>query len=139
MRFTVKRRRQPPPVIIISLIDILMVLLIFVMVTTTFRDQPAVRLVLPESKQKPKPGATDSAVIVTVTKQSPPFYFGKVPVTLDKLTAELNAAVEKNPQVSLAIRADTEAQFGQVVRVIDAGTAAQIKSFSYFLQKAIEP
>ena len=137
----VKKRRQTPPVIIISLIDILIVLLIFLMVTTTFREQPAVKLVLPESKQKPKPGATDSAVIVTVTKQAqaPYFYVGKLPVTRDRLQSELNAAVQRNPQVSLAIRADTEAQFGRVVEVVEAGTAAQIKSFSYFLHEAIQP
>ena len=139
MRFIVKKRRQTPPVIIISLIDILIVLLIFLMVTTTFREQPAVKLVLPESKQKPKPGATDSAVIVTVTKQAPYFYLGKLPVTFDKLQTELSAAAERNPQVSLAIRADTEAQFGRIVKVVDAGTAAQIKSFTYFLHEAIQP
>ena len=37
--------------IIISLIDILIVLLIFLMVTTSFKQFPAVKLTLPESRQ----------------------------------------------------------------------------------------
>ena len=51
MRFFPKQRRRPPAIIIVALIDILIVLLIFLMVTTTFKQQPALKLVLPESKE----------------------------------------------------------------------------------------
>lgn len=81
MRFTVRRRRQPPAVIIVSLIDIMIVLLIFLMVTTTFKDAPALRLTLPESKQTElKPGANENPpLIVTITTNQPYFYLGKIP------------------------------------------------------------
>ena len=139
MRFAVKKKRQPPAVIIISLIDILMVLLIFLMVTTTFREQPAIKLVLPISKQKPKPGATESGMIVTITKQAPFLYLGKQPITFDKLQAELTAAVQRNPAVTVAIRADTEAHVGVLMQVRDAASAANVAEASIFTQKAIAP
>src|SRR5262249_47724727 len=59
MKFSNRKRRQAPTIIIISLIDILIVLLIFLMVTTTFKQQPALKLVLPESRQA-KQGTADS-------------------------------------------------------------------------------
>src|SRR5262245_15364295 len=139
MRFMVKKKRQPPAVIIVALIDILIVLLIFLLVTTTFRDQPAVKLVLPTSKEKPKPGAMETGLIVTITKEPPFLYLGKRPVMEDKLQAELNAAVQRNPQVSLAIRADTDAPFGQFWKVRDAAAVANFKDVSIFIDKEIKP
>ena len=57
MRFYVRKRRQAPSVIIVALIDILIVLLIFLMVTSTFKQQPVLKLALPESSQAQKTGA----------------------------------------------------------------------------------
>jgi len=83
MQFIARKRRSTPIIIIISLIDVLLVLLIFLMVTTTFKQQPSVRLRLPESKQA-KPGATENALVVTITKQGT-MYLKTEPVTLDSL------------------------------------------------------
>ena len=136
MRFSERKRRQPPAVIIVSLIDVLMVVLIFLMVTTTFRTQPSVRLTLPESKQS-KEGAGDQGVIVvTIAKVEPHLYLETVAVTYDRLQAELKARATKNPAVVLAIRADQDAPFGQIVKVMDAAKTAGIKSVSAFTQKA---
>src|SRR5438034_3172240 len=46
------------------------------------------------------------------------------PVTLDKLQEELKTHVAQNPKISLSIRADTDAPFGQIVKVMDAARAA---------------
>jgi biopolymer transport protein ExbD len=126
MRFTSRKRRQPPAVIIISLIDILIVLLIFLMVTTTFRQQPAVKLALPESKQSEK-GASEGTVVVTVAKTEPHLFLGTRPITLDRLQQELATNAVHNPELALSIRADMDAPFGQIVRVMDAAKAARIK------------
>ncbi len=40
--------------------DVLIVLLIFLMVTTTFKQQPSLRLALPESSQAQKEGANEN-------------------------------------------------------------------------------
>jgi biopolymer transport protein ExbD len=125
MQFTTRKRRQTPTVIIISLIDVLIVVLIFLMVTTTFKKQPAVKLVLPDSSQ-PKTGASEDGLVVTIPKQGP-LYLGKDPVTPEKLKEALIEAVRANPKTTLSIRADTDAPFGQVVKVMDAAKAANIK------------
>src|SRR4051812_8473346 len=116
MQFSVRKRRQAPAVIIISLIDVLIVVLIFLMVTTTSKQQPAVKLVLPESKQS-KPGASENALIITIPNKGP-ISLGVSPVTLEELQKRLTDAVQKNPETSLSIRADTDAPFGQIIKVM---------------------
>src|SRR5689334_24392295 len=104
MKFSAKKRRQAPTIIIISLIDILIVLLIFLMVTTTFKQQPALKLVLPESRQA-KQGAADTehSLVVTVAKQEPYYHFGRTPVTADRLQQELSASAAKDPDLNLSV------------------------------------
>ena len=127
MQFIARKRRQPPPIIIISLIDILIVLLIFLMVTTTFKQQPALKLALPESKQA-KPGASDAPLVVTIAQQEPYYYLGARPVTLDRLQQELASRVARNPKISISLRADANAQLQQILKVMDAARAANIKT-----------
>jgi biopolymer transport protein ExbD len=134
MQFATHRRRQAPTVIIVSLIDVLIVVLIFLMVTTTFKQQPAISLALPESKQA-KSGAKENNLIVTVPKQGP-LYLEKDPVTFEALAQKLVEAKNSNPQITLAIRADTETPVGQLVKIMDAAEAAHIKVASVFTKAA---
>jgi biopolymer transport protein ExbD len=135
MQFKSRKRRQAPTIIIVSLIDVLIVMLIFLMVTTTFRQQPALKLALPESKQ-PKQGVAEARLIVTIAKQEPFFYLGPRPVTLDKLQTELALSAKKDPAISLSLSADAGAPFGQIVKVMDAAKAAGIKSVNAFTKGA---
>jgi len=126
MQFTSRKQRATPTVIIVSLIDVLTVVLIFLMVTTTTKQQPAVKLALPESKQA-KSGATENSLIVTVAKQGP-LFLGKEAITIQKLEERLKDAVTKNPKTTLSIRADTDAPFGTIIKVLDAAKEAKITS-----------
>lgn len=138
MRFITRKRRRPPTVIIVSLIDILIVLLIFMMVTTTFKQHPAVRLVLPEARSGHE-GATEDQIVVTITAEPPHFYIGQKVVTLDQLTAELVSRAARDPNAALTIRADTAAPWGKVVNVMDAARAAKIKNVSARIKPAGQP
>src|SRR5690242_2322258 len=117
MKFSNRKRRQAPTIIIISLIDILIVILIFLMVTTTFKQQPALKLVLPESKQA-KQGASDNKhnLVVTIAKQEPFYHLGRYPITVDHLQQELASSAAKDPEVSLSVQADTDAPWGKVLK-----------------------
>ena len=139
MNFIVRKRRAPPAVIIVSLIDVLIVLLIFLMVSTTFKQYPAVKLKLPESKQAEQVGGGPVPLIVTVTKEPPHLYVGTKSVTDDELHNELLGRAKANPGLTLALRADTEAPFGQVLKVMDAANAAKIKDIQSFTQPGIKP
>jgi biopolymer transport protein ExbD len=125
MHFTQHKRRRAPSVIIVSLIDVLLVVLIFLMVTTTFKKaESALRITMPESKQA-KPGAADpKAVVVGVASNAPYYFLADQPVTLDRLQKELAAATEKNPQVTVTIKADKMAPVGEFMKVLDAAKAA---------------
>jgi biopolymer transport protein ExbD len=138
MQFTTRKRRQTPMVIIVSLIDVLIVVLIFLMVTTTFKQQPALKVILPKSNQ-PKAGASaNDALIITIPK-SGPLYFKQDPVTFAALQQRLKAAVAANPNLTLAIRADTDAPFGQVVKVRDAANEANIKTVNAWVDTTLKP
>jgi biopolymer transport protein ExbD len=129
MRFTTRKRRQAPAVIIISLIDILIVLLIFLMVTSTFKQFPAVKLTLPEAGAvKEGSTATNQTLVVTISKSAPHFYLNTRPVTLTKLQEELIAAAARNTNAVVAVRGDKEAQWEQVIQVIQAANAAKIRN-----------
>ena len=136
MRFVTHKRRQAPAVIIISLIDVLIVLLIFMMVTSSFKQTPALRLALPESKQPRQGTSSDAAIVVTIAKSEPRFYLDQNLVTFQRLEDELTARAKKNPKITLSIRADTEAPWGQVIRVMDAAKKANIKSINGFTKPA---
>ena len=136
MRFTTHKRRRAPSVIIVSLIDVLLVVLIFLMVTTTAKKvEPALRLNLPQSKEA-QPGATESKpFVVQVTTNYPYFFIGDRAVTLDGLQSALTAAVKKDPQLKVAVKADKQAPFGEIVKVIDASKLAQVGSLNFITEK----
>jgi biopolymer transport protein ExbD len=141
MRFYVRKRRQAPAVIIVALIDVLIVLLIYLMVTTTFKQQPALRLALPESSQAQKTGAHENAPLVVSIDPKGNLRLGTEgkPVTVDRLREELLAAAAKTPDLRLAISADTTAPFGQIVRVMDAAKEAGIKIVNAFTKEPTKP
>src|SRR5271163_3215934 len=99
MRFLVRKRRNAPAVIIVALIDVLIVLLIYLMVTTTFKQQPALRLALPESTHAQKTGAREDAPLVVSIDTKGVFRVGldAKPVTAERMKDELLAAAAKTP------------------------------------------
>jgi biopolymer transport protein ExbD len=137
MRFTTQKRKRTPTVIIVSLIDVLLVVLIFLMVTTTAKKvEPVLKLSLPQSKEA-KPGATETPpFIVQVTTNYPYFFVGNRAVTFDGLQSELADAVKKDPQLKVAVKADKQAPFGEIVKVIDASKFAQVGSLNFVTEKA---
>jgi biopolymer transport protein ExbD len=129
MRFFVHKRRSAPAVIIVALVDVLIVLLIFLMVTTTFKQQSALKLKLPESSQAQKTGATNNPPFVVNIDNKGNYLLekGKV-VPFEQFRTELLKQAAKNPQLVLAINADSNAPWGKIVNVRDVAAEAKIKS-----------
>jgi biopolymer transport protein ExbD len=138
MRFYLRKRRQAPAVIIVALIDILIVMVIFLMVTTTVKQQPALKLALPESSHAEKTGAQELPPLVVTIDPQGNMRLGAegMPVTADRLRTELIANLEKKPDLKLAISADKTAPFGQIVKVMDAAKEAKIKTINAFIKEA---
>lgn len=138
MHFTSARpRHRAPSVIIVSLIDVLLVVLIFLMITTTFKKaEPILKLALPESKQA-KPGVSDTKpFVVFISAKAPYFYLGEKPVTMDRLQAELTAAVQKEPHLKVQIKADKNSPVGESIKLIDAAKLANAGSIDFVTEKA---
>jgi biopolymer transport protein ExbD len=141
MRFLLRKRKHTPTVIIVALIDVLIVLLIFLMVTTTFKQQPAIKIALPESSQSQKAGADEKAPLLVSIDSKGTLRMGNdsQPVTEDRLKTELVARVEKEPDLKLSISADKAAPFGQIIKVMDAAKAANIKMVNAFTLETPKP
>jgi biopolymer transport protein ExbD len=142
MRFFVRKRHSAPAVIIVALIDVLIVLVIFLLVTATFKQQePALKLVLPQSSHAQQAGTGDDTTLVVSIDAKGGFRFGDQgrPVTEEQLRVQLLTSVAKQPNVKLALRADKTAPFGQIVKVIDLAKDAKIKSLSTYTEKPGKP
>ncbi len=141
MQFRAHRRRQAPTVIIVALIDVLIVLLIFLMATTTFKQQPSLRLALPESSQAHKTGANEQAPLIIAIDDKGNLRMGadSRPVTPEQLKSELLSEMEKKPELKVAIAADKSAPFGEILKVMDAAKAANIKIVNAFAKEAPKP
>jgi biopolymer transport protein ExbD len=113
------------------------------MVTTTFKQQAALRLALPESSQSQKTGASETAPAVVVIDANGGLRLLKgndpLPITDERLKAELLALVAKNPDQKLAISADKQAPFGQIIKVMDAAKEAKIKMVNAFTKEPGAP
>ncbi len=141
MNFSGRKRRRAPSIIIVSLIDVLLVVLIFLMVTTAFKETPAFKVTLPETTQQaPKAGVTENPpLIITITTNAPHFYLGKIAMTFDRLKAEMTQRAKENPRLVIALRADDQSAYGNVVKVTEAAQAAQVREIRTFLKPGIKP
>ena len=133
MRFLVRKRRNAPTVIIVALVDVLVVLLIFLMVTTTFRQQPTLKLQLPKTSQAVKPGATtnDLPFIVSITASNAILVGAdRMPIQLDKLKTLLQQQATNSPTFRLVIDADKTAHWDRIVGVMEIASELNIKTVS---------
>jgi len=134
MRFHTRKRRSPV-IIIVSLIDILAILLIFFIVTTTFRkDQPRLKINLPESKSAEAVAQGKQEPLVLQVRSAEEITLGDEPVALGSLADALIRARTAAPDRPVAMQADRDAPFGVVVKVLDALKLAGIKNIPTFTQ-----
>jgi biopolymer transport protein ExbD len=133
MKFAVRKRRAPL-IIIVSLVDILIILLIFFVVSTTFKkDQPEVKINLPESKTAQKqPGELEHA-IVSIDQNDELKLDGKA-----MNVEELEPAVRDLPEArksTLVLQADKKASFGTIIKVMDALKLAGVRNLPAFTRE----
>lgn len=145
MKFYTRKRRMPA-VIIVSLIDILAILLIFVIVTTTFKSsQSEIVFKLPESKSaEPVQGTAEPKILMIdpsgdITFEGEKFTFDStddnmVKSQMAKLTARLVELKKKIPDAHFALQGASDANFGKIIKVIDAFKDADIKNLPAFME-----
>lgn len=116
------------------MIDILAILLIFFIVTTTFkRDQPQVKINLPESTTAQAASAEQSPILVSIDSEGAVFLDDQ-PITTAQLVREIATRKEQQPGRGFAMRADQQAPFGAVVSVMDAFKANGVRNLPTFTE-----
>ena len=60
-------------------------------------------------------------------------------MTLDRLQNELLSAVKRDPQLKVSIKADKQAPWGEVIKIIDAAKVANVASINAFTEKPALP
>mgnify|MGYP000851939560 CR=1 FL=1 len=132
MRFHTRQRRLPG-INIVPLIDILTLMLIFFLITTTFkRAQPAVQIDLSESEHGVA-ADTSLPVIINVARDNAVFLDAK-PVKVEELAGALKGILDSKPESKFALNADRVADFGVIVKVLDAFKDAGIKDVPAFTE-----
>lgn len=106
------------------LVDVMLVLLVIFMVTAPILQQ-GVSVSLPKVKAAPLLGE-ERQLVVTVNPQGQVF-LNDTPVKLEELGGKLTAILRLQPQKQVYLRADQNARYGEVMRVIAAVKSAGVE------------
>ncbi len=132
MRFY-QRQRRKPTISIVSLIDILTIVLIFFVVTTTFRrEEPTVKIELPESSQAEAKKEAPPNVIYVDAQQN--IFLNTTPVTIHELTEAITRMKQTQNDLDIAMRASKDAPFSIIIAVMDAAKKAGISNLPTFTE-----
>jgi biopolymer transport protein ExbD len=115
MQFHEKKRRKVI-INITSLIDVLFLLLIFFMVSSTFVEQPGMKLELPESKSSSTEKIKELILEINADLS---MVLNQEPVTMEELEQKFKALLPSLEEKSLVLKADKNVPHGTVVKVMD--------------------
>ncbi len=101
---------------VVPLVDVVLVLLIIFMITAPLLYR-GIDIRLPQSAANTI--TPDERVIVSVTKEQR-IYVDKEEVTPEQLESVLTRLHDRNPDVTIYLRADRTIAYGTVIRVMDA-------------------
>ena len=114
--FNAPQRRRRPTINITPLIDVMFLLLIFFMVSSTFREDWAIDITLPQAQSATSQEVTSHEVVVD---RLGVVYFQGEPMTPEELRRALGEVLAEDAGATIVLRADDQADFGRVLRVID--------------------
>lgn len=115
MKLLVKERRKVI-INITSLIDVLFLLLIFFMVSSTFLEQPGMKLELPETKSHAQEKIENLVLEITANEQM--ILNGKITISAD-LEQHIKELLPTLKEKTLILKADKHVTHGKVVKVMD--------------------
>ncbi|HHT9118546.1 MAG TPA: ExbD/TolR family protein [Candidatus Hypogeohydataceae bacterium YC38] len=109
---------------ITSLVDMLFLLLIFFVITSTFVEQPNIKLELPSTKHVEASKFED--IILNISKEGR-LYLQNQPIGVAELEAVLRSRVAERGDTALVLRADKEVPYGVVIGVMDVARSVGLK------------
>ena len=121
-----KELEAGPAVELTPVIDMVFLLLIFFLVATTFsQEERQIPIALPEAETGQPISMALRELVITVESEGGVTLSGRA-VTLDELRGIVTEAVERNSEQKVSVRADREAEYGLVARVLDICRVAGI-------------
>lgn len=123
MRLQARPRRQAA-INITSLIDVIFMLLLFFMITSTFLEQPGIRLELPAAKSA---SVTEPQEVVLSVDRGGGLFLNRRPLKLEDLEAEIRKVLPGMKDGALVLKADQEVAHGMVVRIMDLAKRGGVK------------
>ena len=112
-----------------SMTDIIFLLLIFFVISSTMSSPNDIKINLPQSKAT----STTKSVIAKVSIDAQGNYFIAVgggqpnPIAADALEAEIMGLVEKDSSTYIALHADQDIAYKEVVKVLDIANQHKLK------------
>ena len=116
MNFRPRKKGRGLIINVTSLIDVMFLLLIFFMVSSTFKNQPAINLVLPRSATASE--TVDTPAILFLTTEGE-VYLNDTLVDKETLATRLKEMHDETSEDRMVLRADQNASHGRVVALID--------------------
>ncbi len=116
MNFRPQKKGRGLIINITTLIDVMFLLLIFFMVTSTFKNQPAINLVLPRSATASE--TVDTPAILFLSAEGV-VYLNDTLIDLETLAGRLKKMHDDTGEDRMVLRADEKAAHGDVVELID--------------------
>lgn len=123
MEFRPKRNIKPV-INIAPIVDVLFLLLIFFMVTSTFVEQPNIKLELPKTKYSET--TRIEMLVLTISRDGEMFLRGE-PILKSNLEKELRRAILDTGEETLVLKADRWIPYGEVINVMDHAKGAGFK------------
>lgn len=115
MQFKEKKRRRTM-INITSLIDVMFILLIFFMVSSSFIEQPGMKLELPTIQSKEVARVEN---LVMHISQEGLIFLGEKQVTLENLATEIEVMIPNIKEKTLVLKADQKTEHGFIVQIMD--------------------
>ena len=115
MQFKEKQKKKTG-LNITSLIDVMFILLIFFMVSSSFVEQPGMKLELPAMQSQEVAKVEKMALFVSKDGE---LFLNDTPVVLDSLAAVIKQAMPNVEEKTLVLKADKAVEHGLVVQVMD--------------------
>ena len=121
------RSRTIAAINVTPLVDVVLVLLVILMVASTYIVAQTLKVQLP--KAHATDGTADKPSTVQLMKDGR-LRWNEKDITDAQLQANVKAAVNADPEMSLVVSADKEVQHGNVVHVMDVAKMAGVTKFA---------
>lgn len=119
-----EKKKRKVTINITSLIDVVLLLLIFFMLTTSFVEQPGMKLDLPETKSSQ--GEKSGDLQISVNSDGSIFVNNEA-VAMSELESKISIIAESLEDKSLLLKADKTVHHGTVVEIMDIARSVGLK------------